>query len=872
MSYDIGPRIGIEGEAAFKQSIAAVNAQLKSMGAEMKAVVSAYDAGDKSTEALTAQNEVLGRSIDATKQKIALLQGQFDTQKSKLSELGSELERVTQEYGENSAEAAKAQNEYNRQSAVVNKLGTQLNSTTADLNKMERELKGNRDALDGTGEEAKDLGKNLDDAGKHASAFGDVLKANLTSQAIIGGIKALGSAIAATAGKLKETVVNAAYAADDLNTMSKQYGLTTAELQKFQFATEQIDVPLETLTGSMSKMTKNMATASKGTGDAYEAFKSLGVEIVNQDGTLRDRNQVFNEAIAALGQMENETQRDAYAMQIFGKSAQDLNPLILGGADALKELGDQAEGAGLILGQDTLDQLNTVSDAIDTFKATSSAAGNLFSAAFAEPIAGAVNSVTGYIQQLTRAYSTGGFSGLAAEMGTVLSSITSDIVAALPKVVETGTQVLMSLVQGLVQMLPQASQAATTIITTLVSGIGQALPTLIPAAVDAVTTIIRGLVSSIPALIDAALQLIQGLADGILAAIPVLLEALPEIIISLVGALLESIPQIIETGVQLLTALVEALPEIIAAIVAVLPEIIDGIVTALLDNLPLIIQAGVDLLTALVQNLPTIIITVVKAIPQIVTSIIDALTSNIPLLVQAGIQLFVALVENLPAIIVGIVKAVPEIIAAIVEGFLGLAGSIVDVGENIIKGVWTGIKNMAGWIKDKVTGFFSGIVDGVKDVLGIHSPSKAFATIGEQSMKGFSVGMEDEGGNTIRTARKLSDGIVKAASEASKKVEGVSIPVGIAPQAANALQRAVNGVRQVNASAITAGITQPAYTPAGDAGNARNSAAPSAAVPPINLYLTVKSELDGAVLGRKVYRYIVRQGRIQGESLAKGTV
>ena len=68
--------------------------------------------------------------------------------------------------------------------------------------------------------------------------------------------------------------------------------------------------------------------------------------------------------------MENATQRDAYAMQLMGKSAQELNPLILGGADDLKKYGEEAEKAGLILSQDTLDGANELADAIDKIKAT----------------------------------------------------------------------------------------------------------------------------------------------------------------------------------------------------------------------------------------------------------------------------------------------------------------------------------------------------------------------------------------------------------------------------------------------------------------------------------------------------------------------
>lgn len=1001
MSYDIGPKIGIEGEAAFKQSIAAVNAQLKNMGAEMKAVVSAYDAGDKSTEALTAKNEVLGRSMDTVRQKIEVLQGQYDKQKVKLTELGDALESATNEYGANSAEALAAQNAYNRQATQVSKLGEQLNGATASLNRMGQELSQNEQDLENVSRGYNEAGQKLDEFGgvikdtegkasswgnalakagtmaakaiaaagaaiaaamgaaltasikfgsefetsmaKASTLFGDV---NVNSDELNQKMIALSSSTGVAASELGESLYNAlsagipatedmSEAVDFLDSSTKlakagftdvdtamsatvktmnAYGLGVEEADRIQKVLIQTQNKGITTVGELGSVLAQVTPTAAAMGVQFEQV-GAGLAVMTAQGTpAAQATTQLNSLFAELGKNGTVAQKSLASAtdgtKYAGKSFQELMEAGVPLNEVLGLIRDSADKSGLSMldmfssveagkaalsmtGEnasaftDALASMSTEADVVgaayekvsNTFAENSNkiknTAKNLGIAIYQDidgPLADTTKSLSGMMDSLLAAFQDGGFDALVGQVGKVLGQLSGMIVQALPQAIEAGLQIAGSIGQGIIDALPQLLEGAALMIQTLVEGIGLALPTLIPAALEAVTTIIRGLVSNIPMLVGAALQLVQGLADGILAAIPVLLEALPEIIISLVNALLESIPQIIETGVQLLTALVQALPEIIAAIVAVLPDIIDGIVTALLDNLPLIIQAGIDLLTALVQNLPTIIITIVKAIPQIISSIIDALTSNIPLLVQAGIQLFVALVENLPAIIVGIVKAVPEIITAIVEGFLGLAGSIVDVGENIIKGVWTGIKNMAGWIKDKVTGFFSGIVDGVKDFLGIHSPSRAFATIGEQSMKGFSVGMEDEGGNTIKTAKKLSDDIAKAAAMAGKKVEGISVPVGIATQTANALQRAVGGVQQANSAAIAAGITRPAYTPAGNVGATRSTAVPSAAVPPINLYLTVKSELDGAVLARKLYPYSIRQGRIQGESLVKGTV
>ncbi len=330
---------------------------------------------------------------------------------------------------------------------------------------------------------------------------------------------------------------------------------------------------------------------------------------------------------------------------------------------------------------------------------------------------------------------------------SIIQNLLDGLTNNLPMLATAAVGILTTLVNGILTILPQLAATAVQLLTALANGIASALPTLIPAAVSALMALVQGLVDNIPALVSAALQLVQGLAQGILKAIPVLIEALPELITNLVNALLEYIPQCIDMWISLITSLVDALPDIITAIVEVLPLIIDGIITALLENLPLIVQAGIDLLVALIQALPTIITTIVTALPKIINSIIDALIENLPLLVQAGVDLFVSLIENLPTIILEIVKAVPQIIDGLVQGFLSLGGKIIDVGKNIVSGVWDGIVGMATWIKDKVTGFFSGIVDGVKNFLGIHSPSRVFADIGGNTIAGYAEGV-DKGAST----------------------------------------------------------------------------------------------------------------------------
>ena len=252
--------------------------------------------------------------------------------------------------------------------------------TEEQYRKLQREIAFAEDNVKKLETQTKDFTETSKKAGKEIDVFGDKTE-KIGKAADTVGKFALGAATA-----IGGMAIKAGQSADDINTMAKVTGLSTEEIQKFQYASERIDVSLDTLTGSMSKLTKNMATATGGTGDAYEAFKKLGVEFTNQDGSLRDKQEVFNEVIGKLGEMSNETERDATAMQLMGKSAQDLNPLILGGADALTQYGKEAEEAGLILSQDSLDGANEFADGIDKLKATVSAGVGKMGGAFAEQL------------------------------------------------------------------------------------------------------------------------------------------------------------------------------------------------------------------------------------------------------------------------------------------------------------------------------------------------------------------------------------------------------------------------------------------------------------------------------------------------------
>lgn len=189
MAYDIGVRLGVDGEKAFRSSINAINANIKSMGSELKAVTAQFAKNADSEEALTAKNQVLAKSIAATKEKISVLDKQLERQAEKLRDLGQALDDVVKSHGAESKEALAAQNAYNNQAKAVAKLQDQLNGAKAELAGMENAVKDNKDAIDGLGREVEDAGDAFEEAGQNAVSFGDILKANIISDLVVEGIR-----------------------------------------------------------------------------------------------------------------------------------------------------------------------------------------------------------------------------------------------------------------------------------------------------------------------------------------------------------------------------------------------------------------------------------------------------------------------------------------------------------------------------------------------------------------------------------------------------------------------------------------------------------------------------------------------------------
>lgn len=235
---------------------------------------------------------------------------------------------------------------------------------------------GSQAQYDALTREISDTQQKLTSLNKEQQAFsGYAAQAQASSTAFGQGLSAVGTAamqvsektqamsMAATAalGGMVALAVKAGQQADEWATMSQQLGLSTETLQKFQYASERIDVGMNDITSAITRMTSSLSTSK----DVYD---QIGVKIEGQNGQLRDTEDIFWDVVKALGDIKNETERDAMSMKIFGRNAKELSGLIDDGGKKMRALGDEAESMGLIVSDEDIQKLNEFNDLLDGMK------------------------------------------------------------------------------------------------------------------------------------------------------------------------------------------------------------------------------------------------------------------------------------------------------------------------------------------------------------------------------------------------------------------------------------------------------------------------------------------------------------------------
>lgn len=407
----------VTGEEKLRRAITEINNGAKVLKSEMNKLTAEYDGNTDSAEFLTQKYDILERQMLTQKDKVeALKQAVADS-----AEAYGEADSRTQNWiiQLNNAEAALANTygEMGRTQTAIENMDGALDNVSGSTETASGGMESLGDVLDTV---ADKLGIKLPDS---ITKTADGLGAIPTSTAVAAGaFAAVLAVVVKLEKKLMDMTKEAADSAKNLVDMSSQTGISTENLQAFQYAEDFIGVGTDTIADSLKDLTTKMSDAANGNEDVIEKFDQLGVSIYDADGNLRNAEDTFWDVVDSLGEMSNQTERDALAMDLINESAQKLNPLIEIGSEGFKKYADEAENVGYILSNDQLKALTDVDEAQNRLLKSQEAVSKQISAQYAPYMSDALNETRELIEKVGKALID---SGAVDAFGSILDSAVS---------------------------------------------------------------------------------------------------------------------------------------------------------------------------------------------------------------------------------------------------------------------------------------------------------------------------------------------------------------------------------------------------------------------------------------------------------------
>ena len=468
----INTKVKMDGEKEYRAALAQINAGLKNLGAEMRATEQDFTDNANSVEALTAKGDVLARQMQTQQEKVDTLRevlqhageayGEADKRtidwktslidaETKLKQMQASLEENNDELDKAGASGSKFQQAMDKVKESVAKAkeeGTGAKGVFANLKESFADSKGEAVGLgDAIGGAADKLGINLPEGA--TKALNSLNGINAGTAAAVGGFAALVAAVVKVEKQLMSITKESAEYAKEVKTLASVTGQSVEEVQEWQYASDMLGVTYDRVKDSLKEITNKMQEAQNGSEDTAKAFETLGVKIEGTDGNLRSADAVFYDLIDSLGNMQNQAQRDALAMDLMSESAQELNPLIEVGSAGLKQYTDEAHELGYVLDNEAIKALNETETAQQKLLKTQEAVTKQISAEYAPYMTEALGDTADFIGKIGKAFVD---SGIVDKFGSILTS---------------ATQILEPLGDLTVAVLPALDAALKPVATTM---------------------------------------------------------------------------------------------------------------------------------------------------------------------------------------------------------------------------------------------------------------------------------------------------------------------------------------------------------------------------------------------------------------------
>lgn len=611
------------------------------------------------------------------------------------------------------------------------------------------------DGIQGTLTNALDSEANV--AGKKAGAT--ISKSLGTAfKATIGTMVGLATATVAVTKSLIDGITEVAEYGDNIDKMSQKMGISAQAYQEWDFILQHCGSSMDALKSSM----KTMATAVEKNDDA---FRRLGIA----QASLRNLSQeeIFARIIKGLQGVKDETERMYLASKLLGRGATELGPLLNMTAEETEQLRQSVHELGGVMSDEAVKASAEFQDNLQDLKVSAQS----LKRSFLQDMLPAVSKVMKGLTKIFTGQSgaeeisegltdlveklINGLPRFLEDLKTIALSIVDVLIDNLPMIFDAGVQIVMELVNAIVENIPKVVEVAFQLVNSLLDTLAEALPRLLPEIAKMINNIFVKVADELPSLIQGIINLLEGLVDGLVEALPILIDAI----------------------VNLVVGIVDHLDEIIVPLIKAIPDIISKLIRGIMDNLPKIIEGLITIVVEIVKHLPEIVWGIIQAIPDIIASILEALWGIVDGVlgifgwIWDGIcDIFGAVGEWFADVfsgaydaICGAFEGIGDFVSSVWDSikniFSGVFNWFWNVGKNIVMGIWEGIKSFWSWLTDGISSLWDSLCDGVCWILGINSPSKRFAEMGEYCVQGFAIGTQDIGKDTLDQMHDVMDQI-----------------------------------------------------------------------------------------------------------------
>lgn len=538
---------------------------------------------------------------------------------------------------------------------------------------------------------AKEVGEK---SGKH---LGETMAKGLKATgAVIGAAMTAATAAAVATGKAFINAANStAQYGDNIDKMSQKMGISAKAYQEWDFVMQHAGSSIDSLKTSM----KTLANAAVSGNDAFTKLGISQEQIANMS-----QEDLFGATISALQNVTNETERTALASKLLGRGATELGALFNMSAEETEGLKQQVHDLGGVMSDDAVKAAAKYQDEMQNMQTALTGVKNNMMSQF---LPGISSVMTG----LSKVFSgKGGVDEIKKGLQSIIGNISS--------------------------MAPQFFSIATTLVNGILQGFAPMIPSLVSSIFGFLQTGLLTLVSLIPQLTPVITQGLQGVASALLTCLPVLIQALIDITSQLVQWLASdnNVKVFVDGIFQLVSTLAEGMADVLPVLLPAIVNIIGQVADSLTEpkNVKMIV-------TSVLYIVGAVVVALVKALPEIGGVIVKTTANALQLLKEFGSSILSRIGPWFTETLGKIGTFASNIIAKLAT----LPSKVIEIGRNLVAGLWKGINEKLQWLKGKIESFGKSIVDKVRSVFQVHSPSVIFQKIGSFLAEGLGLGWAD---------------------------------------------------------------------------------------------------------------------------------